>query len=245
MSHSEEAPTPCGTLSSPMLSLPPFSPRSSRASSVAAMAALLVGCAGAPGPEPQEAPTPSPWRTVSPTETVRLALASLLVAPAKETGLPWDGPGQLPAETTAAMRSMSADLRREIGVRFLSMQTIGAVADLAPWAFNLLSAGTAPPDVMARVSMQGTTLIQAPTVRQSFAPTWPNAFSPPVHLHDGVAITVDATDEDLMFHDHIGTCSATPPLRIDRDGYVDPRQWVCPGQLWAVRLRIEPALTAP
>lgn len=183
-----------------------------------------------------------PWTPVGPG-VFRLAVASVLVAPGKRDGGPWDGPGRLPPEVAQALQQgITRSERLSVSRWFFGntgAQTIGAVL---PWAINAFSSGEAAPDVRLVVHQGSRLLFQTRQVRNTSLPTWDDAYSQPLELTPGIAIVVRATDLDLMFNDAIGECTATPPLRVNRDRYIDPAQWDCQdSQLWAVRMRVEPA----
>ena len=68
---------------------------------------------------------------------VRLILTAVLVAPGKDSGLPWDGLGSLPPEVAQGLRAPRP--RGMIGTLFRALTSgtaVGTLTTLLPWTVN-------------------------------------------------------------------------------------------------------------
>jgi hypothetical protein len=179
----------------------------------------------------------STWRR--PVGPVRFALTSVFVAPGKSTGLPWDGPGQLPTATRQGLQAgVTVQAARAIFSAFIDAGTSMAAARLAPWAINTMSSATAAPDVRVDVLLDGRQVGRVQTRTHSFTPSWTGATNTTYQVGPNQQIDISAWDTDLMFDDHIGVCTIQGMPLVDRNGYARAEDFTCNGQLWGVRLRI-------
>lgn len=178
------------------------------------------------------------WRR--PVGVVRLALTSVLIAPGKSSGMPWDGPGQLPQDTQRALRAgLSGETFRAIFSAFVESGTgMGAATRFAPWALNALNSATAAPDALVDVTINGERVARAQNRTHTFTPSWGSAYSRPVQIGPNQHIELEAWDTDVMFNDPIGTCTIQGMPLVDRNGYARAEDFTCTGQLWGVRLRV-------
>lgn len=208
-----------------------------------ALPALLWFCA-APGhaqPDPSSAPAAGPVTAADRSISVRLALTSVVVAPGKESGLPWDGFGRLPAAAEQAARSPLPPDASEGLFRWVSAEgVLQLLGDVLPWAAGSFVPGFAAPDVEATLYVDGRVLAQAPTVANRYTPAWANVYTPPIKLHPYSQIEIRAVDRDLLGADPIGVCTLQGIPLVDARGYALAQNFQCFGQLWAVALRLVP-----
>jgi hypothetical protein len=174
---------------------------------------------------------------------VRLALTAASVAPGKEDGRPWDGPGQLPPLVVDGLR---APRPRGILDTLFGQLTRGAalnaVVQLLPWTANAFTTSLAAPDVQVELSLNGRLLARSTMVGNSFFPTWSDVYTGPVTIGEFDHLEIKAVDRDLMFHDQIGVCTSQGMPWVDsHHGYATAQTFQCLGQLWAVALRVMPA----
>ena len=173
---------------------------------------------------------------------VRLALTAVSVAPGKEDGRPWDGPGQLPPLVIEGLRTPVS--RSLLGTLFGELTrggALSAVVNLLPWTANAFTSSVAAPDVQVEVSLNGRLLARSAMVRNSFFPTWSDVYTGPISISDYDHIELKAIDRDLVFHDQIGVCTSQGMPWVDsQHGYATAQTFQCFGQLWAVALRVIP-----
>lgn len=173
---------------------------------------------------------------------VRLVLTAALVAPGKDSGLPWDGPGSLPPEVAEGLRAPRP--RGLVGSLFRALidgTGLGALAQILPWTANAFIGGFAAPDVQVELALNGTLLQRSPKVANSYYPTWSGVYTPAVAIHDFDQLELRAIDRDVMFHDQIGVCTSQGMPWVDSRGYASDLTFQCLGQLLAVALRVVPA----
>ncbi len=173
---------------------------------------------------------------------VRLVLTAALVAPGKDSGLPWDGPGSLPPDVSAGLRAVRPRSMAGTLFRALAEGTgLGALAKLLPWTANAFISGIAAPDVQVEIFLNGALLQRSPKVANSYYPTWSGVYTPAVEIHDFDQLELRAVDRDVLFHDQIGVCTSQGMPWVDGYGYASGLTFQCLGQLWAVALRVVPA----
>jgi hypothetical protein len=175
----------------------------------------------------------------APTGAVRLALTALLVAPGKSTGRPWDGMGSLPYDVSRGLaRGLTQQQLQQIFRSFATAGTSSVLASIAPWALRAVNNAYEPPDVYARISINGERVGFARVVQDTFTPTWTTAYTPELVLSSATQVEIDAVDADLFHDDPIGACTIRGISRVDANGYVAPEDFSCVGQLWGVQLRV-------
>lgn len=177
---------------------------------------------------------------------VRLILTAVLVAPGKDSGLPWDGLGGLPPEVAQGLRAPRP--RGMVGTLFRALTSgtaVGTLATLLPWTVNAFMSGIAAPDVQVEISLNGQLLQRAPKVANSYNPTWAGVYTPTIQIQEFDQLEIRAIDRDLMFHDQIGVCTSQGMPWVDGHGYATGQTFQCLGQLWAVALRVVPTNLAP
>ncbi len=192
------------------------------------------------------APAPTPtWRR--PVGPVSFGLTSVLIAPGKSSGRPWDGLGALPPEVQQGLRTgLTADFARSILSTFVEGGSgVGAVSRFAPWAVNAINNAIAAPDVRVDVLLDNTRVWRAQTQMHSFTPSWATAGTTAYNVSPTSQIAIDAWDSDLFSHDHIGVCTIQGMPLVDRNGYARAQDFSCNGQLWGVRLRVMAASYEP
>lgn len=177
---------------------------------------------------------------------VRLSIAAALVAPVKDSGLAWDGPGQLPEQLlgelrAARPRSVSGELLRSL----IDGAALPVVADALHFGANAFLGGVAAPDVQVELLVNGRVVLRTTKVGNHYLPTWSGLYSAPLQLRDFDQLEVRAVDRDVLFHDEIGVCTGQGLPWVDPQGYATPAALTCLGQLWAVALRVVPAEPAP
>lgn len=173
---------------------------------------------------------------------VRLILTAALVAPGKDSGFPWDGPGSLPPEVSEGLRAarprgMAATLFRALA----DGTVLGSLAKILPWTANAFISGITAPDVQVEIFLNGALLQRSPKVANSYSPTWSGVYTPAVELHEFDQLELRAVDRDVLFHDQIGVCTSQGMPWVDAHGYASDLTFQCLGQLWAVALRVMPA----
>jgi hypothetical protein len=90
-----------------------------------------------------------------------------------------------------------------------------------------------PPDVMVRIRVGGKLVLET-DAEESFDPVWPEE-GPEVELAPGTEVRIEVYDQDLIFHDHIGTTVVKVP-----DKTADGRWTLGPfGQVRQLVLRLE------
>lgn len=173
---------------------------------------------------------------------VRLALTAVSVAPGKEDGRPWDGPGQLPPLIVDGLRAPLS--RSVLGSLFGSLtrgSALSAVVNLLPWTANAFTTSMAAPDVQVELSLNGRMLARSAMVGNSFFPTWSDVYTGPIVINEYDHLEIKAIDRDVMFHDQIGVCTSQGMPWVDsHHGYATAQTFQCFGQLWAVALRVIP-----
>jgi hypothetical protein len=175
----------------------------------------------------------------APTGAVRLALTALLIAPGKSTGRPWDGMDSLPDDVSSSLaRGLSQRQRQQIFRGFASAGTSAVLASIAPWAVGAVNSAYEPPDVYARISINGEHVGVAGVVQDTLTPTWTTAYTPALVLSPATQLEIDAVDADVFNDDPIGACTIRGITCVDANGYVAPEDFACAGQLWGVRLRV-------
>ncbi len=195
---------------------------------------------GTDGTAPRARPSsPGSTRWRRPVGPVRIGLTSLLIAPGKSSGAPWDGLGALPEDTARGLRAgITVEASRALASLFVDVGTANSVGRIVPWASRVLANATQAPDVRATVSIDGTQVSTSRTRMHSYTPSWPGLSPTAYTIGHDQHITVDAYDTDLAFDDHIGLCTMQGMPLVDRNGYARAEDFTCNGQLWAVRLRI-------
>ena len=85
--------------------------------------------------------------------------------------------------------------------------------DIGAQLERLVGKGPAPnpPDVMVRIYVNGKKVLETDS-EESFDPIWP-ADGPEVELDAGTEVRIEVWDEDLIFHDHMGTTTVSVPQR--------------------------------
>lgn len=179
---------------------------------------------------------------------VQLSLTAALVAPVNDAGRPWDGTNPLPRGILSGLqtppsRSAAATLLRTL----VEGTGIGAtVASALPWAANELLSGLNAPDVVIEIYKNGQRLLRSARVDDSYNPTWAGAYTAPIEIHESDDLEVRAVDVDEHFwstsEQEIGVCTSRGMPLVDGRGYVVERTFQCHGQLWAVLLRLRPAI---
>ncbi len=172
---------------------------------------------------------------------VRLILTAVLVAPGKDSGLPWDGPGSLPSDVAQGLRAPRP--RGLVGSLFRALADgtgLGTLTRRLPWAANAFISGFAAPDVQVEMYLNGNLLQRSPMVSNSYNPTWTGIYTPPVEVHDFDQLEFRAIDRDVLFDDQIGVCTSQGMPWVNSLGYASAQTFQCLGQLWAIALRVVP-----
>lgn len=170
---------------------------------------------------------------------VELSVTAALIAPGKDSGLPWDGPGSLTREVAeVARRGLSRDVQRSLLGRLPAYSApIGALIVVAPEVASALQSAYEPPDVRIVIKRNGQRVHATRVVQDSFGPTWAEVFSG-VEIGPTDYLEFEAVDADLMFDDAIGVCTVQGTPQVDGDGYVVPDAYRCNGQLWGIVVRM-------
>lgn len=120
---------------------------------------------------PPSAPSTT-WRR--PVGPVRLAITSVLIAPGKSSGQPWDGVMPLPRETQQGLQQgVTVQAVRAICGAFIEGSGAGAASRFAPWATNAFLGSIAAPDVRVDVLVDGRPASRVRTQTHTFTPSWP------------------------------------------------------------------------
>lgn len=176
------------------------------------------------------------------TGRVHLALSSLLIAPAKADGQPWDSGNLMPAALVARMqRGLNPAIRPGL-YRTLSLggDPLVFLAEAESWALAAYGPSMPAPDIAADILVDGRLVGQAGKVSDSFAPRWSTMFSVPLQLDPRSRIVVRAVDKDAMFDDDVGSCTIQGMPWVDDQGHVDGATIACQGQIWAMGMRVVP-----
>lgn len=178
---------------------------------------------------------------------VRLSLTALVIAPGKTSGLPWDGPGQLPNEVATGIRKGLGQgvVRRLFRALSLGTPPLALLAELESWTVGAFIAGTAAPDIQASIYVDGQLIAVTQKVANDYVPTWAGRFTRPVTLGRTTQIDIKVIDRDLAFDDDVGTCTIQGMPYVDDHGYVIAQSFRCWGQVWAVALRAVPVEPQP
>lgn len=172
---------------------------------------------------------------------VRLVLTAVLVAPGKDSGLPWDGPGSLPRDVAQGLRApRPRGLTGSLFRALVDGTGLGALTPLLPWTVNAFISGFAAPDVQVEMYLNGNLLQRSPMVANSYNPTWSGVYTSPVEVHEFDQLEFRAIDRDVLFHDQIGVCTSQGMPWVDSLGYASAQTFQCLGQLWAIALRVMP-----
>lgn len=177
---------------------------------------------------------------------VRVSLTAALIAPGKDSGLPWDGFGQLPLEVADGLRRpRPSGLTGELFRALTAGTGMGELARLIPWAANSFMSGLAAPDTIAEISLDGRLLRRTEVVANSYSPTWAGEYTPPIEIGESSQLEIRATDYDpTSGNDPIGVCTSQGMPWVDQRGYASGDTFQCFSQLWAVAVRIVPATEA-
>lgn len=170
---------------------------------------------------------------------IKFAVTSVLVAPGKDSGAPWDLWKPLPDEVSSGLKNpLSAELGRELFKALGMGSHFNLLNSVLPWTKSAFVQNKQAPDVQVDLYVGETRVLTTSKVADSYSPTWPNAYTPALEIRDDTQISIDATDIDVNNHDHIGTCTLKGVPPVDAHSYAQGQAFKCLGQLWAVSLRV-------
>lgn len=171
---------------------------------------------------------------------IKFAVTSVLVAPGKSSGAPWDLKRPLPDEVSQGLRQpLAAALSRELFTALGLGSHVSLLNTMLPWTRSAFLQNAQAPDVQVDLYVGESLVLTTAKVQDSYSPTWPNEYTPALDIRDDTQVSIHATDLDFFGqHDAIGTCTlkGIPPL--DARAYAVADAFKCMGQLWAVSLRV-------
>lgn len=175
------------------------------------------------------------------TGPVQLSLTDLVIAPGKDSGLPWDGPGSLPEEVSKLVQT---PLPAKVMARVFDALRLGNdplfLLQAMGIAITGLSAGSAAPDIEATMFFNGRQIAVYPMVPNSCHPTWAGRFTEPVLIGQYDTVDIKVIDRDALRNDEVGMCSLQGQPYVDKRGFVIAKEFRCRGQVWGAGLRLRP-----